>query len=83
MGNGARASARLTFCSDGALKMPARYRFARGSGVNAALRVQRKFVTHRREIQEETLDFELWTLNLYLRHGLDTLHHAAAWHGGA
>jgi hypothetical protein len=31
----------------------------------------------------DTLDFELWTLDLYCAHGLDTIHHAAARHDRA
>lgn len=52
MSSGARASARFTLRSNEMLKMPGpRFRFARRSGVNAALHVQRRFVTQLREIQ--------------------------------
>ena len=39
MDNGARASARFNLRSGGTLQCPARFRFVRRSGVNAALRV--------------------------------------------
>jgi len=52
MSSGARASARFTLRRNEMLKMSdPRFHFARRSGVNAAPRVQRRLVTHLREIQ--------------------------------
>jgi len=52
MRSGARGLARFTLRNDETLEILANFRFARRSGVNAALRVQHRLVAQLREIQQ-------------------------------